>query len=119
MSASPRRARDRSASAPAGIGGGGAPPASSSSPVLGRDRGREQTQVAKRPGKRASDAATATPAGSDDRHDAESWLFRLEMVDCGKGDTGRCRKCASGPGHGPYWYRYRWADGKMHKRYVG
>ena len=19
----------------------------------------------------------------------------------------------------PYWYRYRWQDGKMHKRYVG
>ncbi len=47
------------------------------------------------------------------------WLFRQEMVDCGKGATGRCRKCANGPGHGPYWYRYRWYDGKMHKRYVG
>jgi hypothetical protein len=41
------------------------------------------------------------------------------MVDCGKGSTGRCRKCANRPGHGPYWYRYRWFDGKMHKRYVG
>ena len=52
-------------------------------------------------------------------HDADGWLYRLELVDCGKGWSGRCRKCANGPGHGPYWYRYRWEDGKMHKRYVG
>jgi len=51
--------------------------------------------------------------------DGEGWLLRQEMVDCGKGEAGRCRKCAQGPGHGPYWYRYRWYDGKMHKRYVG
>ena len=49
----------------------------------------------------------------------EGWLFRQELVDCGRGVSGRCRKCASGPSHGPYWYRYRWSDGKMHKRYVG
>ena len=53
------------------------------------------------------------------QHDADGWLYRQELVDCGKGGSGRCRKCANGPGHGPYWYRYRWADGKMHKRYVG
>ena len=70
--------------------------------------------------------ATQVPAQaqSDDRlspylHDADGWLYRLELVDCGKGWSGRCRKCADGPGHGPYWYRYRWEDGKMHKRYVG
>ncbi len=55
----------------------------------------------------------------DELHDADGWLYRLELVDCGKGETGRCRKCANGPGHGPYWYRYKWQDGKMHKRYVG
>jgi hypothetical protein len=54
-----------------------------------------------------------------DRHDGEGWLYRQELVDCGKGATGRCRKCANRPGHGPYWYAYRWQDGKMHKRYVG
>jgi hypothetical protein len=58
----------------------------------------------------------AMPSGL---RDGEGWLFRQEMVDCGKGEAGRCRKCARGPGHGPYWYRYRWYDGKMHKRYVG
>jgi hypothetical protein len=55
----------------------------------------------------------------EDRHDSEGWLYRQEPVDCGKGATGRCRKCANGPGHGPYWYAYRWYEGKMHKRYVG
>ena len=54
-----------------------------------------------------------------DRHDPDGWLYRQELVDCGKGATGRCRKCANGPGHGPYWYAYRWEDGRMHKRYVG
>ena len=52
-------------------------------------------------------------------HDTEGWLLRQELVDCGKGASGRCRKCANGPGHGPYWYRYRWSEGKMHKQYVG
>ncbi len=60
------------------------------------------------------------PKTTDDGlYDRDGWLFRQEMVDCGKGATGRCQKCANGPGHGPYWYRYRWYDGKMHKRYVG
>jgi hypothetical protein len=53
------------------------------------------------------------------RRGTDGWLFLQEMVDCGKAASGRCRKCANGPGHGPYWYRYRWYDGKMHKRYVG
>jgi hypothetical protein len=52
-------------------------------------------------------------------HDADGWLYRLELVDCGKGSSGRCRKCARAHGHGPYWYRYRWDNGKMLKRYVG
>lgn len=34
---------------------------------------------------------------------ADGWLYRLELVDCGKGASGRCHKCADGPGHGPYW----------------
>jgi hypothetical protein len=41
---------------------------------------------------------------------------RQEMVSCGK---GRCRKCAEGPGHGPYWYRYYRRDGKLVSKYVG
>jgi hypothetical protein len=61
---------------------------------------------------------TIIPASVELR-DKDGWLYRLEMVDCGKGAIGRCRKCASGPSHGPYWYRYHWYDGKMHKRYVG
>src|ERR1041385_1029035 len=55
---------------------------------------------------------------ADGRHDADGWLYMLELVDCGKGATGRCRKCRDGAGHGLYWYRYRCYDGKMHKRYV-
>jgi hypothetical protein len=73
--------------------------------VGGRDR--------QQPGKR-----TGLPA-ADVLHDREGWLLRQELVDCGKAESGRCRKCANGPGHGPYWFRYRWSEGKMHKQYVG
>lgn len=39
-----------------------------------------------------------------------------EFVKCGKPG---CKKCASGPGHGPYWYEY-WREGeKIRKRYLG
>jgi hypothetical protein len=69
-------------------------------------------------GDRIEAAAPSTTDGTD-LHDAEGWLYRREFVDCGKGANGRCRKCSNGPGHGPYWYRYRWSMGKMHKRYVG
>jgi hypothetical protein len=65
------------------------------------------------------DQAITTSQGPSELHDADGWLYRQELVDCGKGATGRCRKCANGPGHGPYWYRYHWYDGKMCKRYVG
>jgi hypothetical protein len=63
--------------------------------------------------------APAIPEAPPTESPSDRWLYRHEMVDCGKGGSGRCRKCANGPGHGPYWYRYRWYDGKMHKRYVG
>ncbi len=42
--------------------------------------------------------------------------LRLEMVKCGK---ERCRKCAEGPGHGPYWYLYLRRNGKLTSRYIG
>jgi hypothetical protein len=54
-----------------------------------------------------------------EQHDTARWLYRQELVDCGKAATGRCRTCTNGPSHGPYWYAYQWSDGKTHKRYVG
>lgn len=39
-----------------------------------------------------------------------------EYVKCGKSG---CKKCASGLGHGPYWYEY-WREGdRIRKRYLG
>jgi hypothetical protein len=78
-----------------------------------RSRGRPNAED------RAVTANALQGTHGNEKHDAGGWLYRLELVDCGKGASGRCRKCADGPGHGPYWYRYRWSDGKMHKRYVG
>jgi hypothetical protein len=51
-----------------------------------------------------------------ERDDNQGGTYRLEMVSCGK---DRCCKCADGPGHGPYWYRYYRRGGKVVSRYVG
>src|SRR5438309_6356636 len=47
---------------------------------------------------------------------ASTGTLRLEMVKCGK---DRCRKCATGPAHGPYWYLYFRRHGKLTSRYIG
>jgi hypothetical protein len=39
-------------------------------------------------------------------------VYQLEMVRCGK---GACKSCP----HGPYWYGYRRAGGKLKSWYVG
>jgi hypothetical protein len=43
-------------------------------------------------------------------------FYKLEAVFCGK---ERCKKCAKGEGHGPYWYCYWWEGGKTRKKYIG
>jgi hypothetical protein len=47
---------------------------------------------------------------------AHAGTLRLEMVRCGK---DRCKKCAQGSGHGPYWYLYFPRNGKLLSRYIG
>ena len=47
---------------------------------------------------------------------AQAGTLRLEMVRCGK---DRCKKCAAGEGHGPYWYLYFRRNGKLVSRYTG
>ena len=42
--------------------------------------------------------------------------YRQEFVRCGKDN---CKKCSSGKGHGPYWYRYTYVNGKTKKMYIG
>ncbi len=42
--------------------------------------------------------------------------YRRELVRCGK---ERCKKCAEGPAHGPYWYHYFRRGGRLTSRYVG
>lgn len=42
--------------------------------------------------------------------------LRLERVRCGK---ERCKKCAVGEGHGPYWYLYLRKNGKLASKYLG
>jgi hypothetical protein len=58
-------------------------------------------------------AARETVAEEDDR---QGGTYRLELVRCGK---DRCTRCAEGPAHGPYWYRYYRRGGKVVSRYVG
>ncbi len=47
---------------------------------------------------------------------ASAGTLRLEMVKCGK---DRCKKCAKGAAHGPYWYLYFRRNGKLTSRYIG
>jgi len=52
-----------------------------------------------------------------EQEDPQGGTYRLELVRCGK---ERCTRCADGPAHGPYWYRYyRGRGGKLVSRYVG
>jgi len=40
-----------------------------------------------------------------------------KYVKCNK---DRCKKCKTGPGHGPYWYKvYRTEKGKVKTKYAG
>lgn len=41
-----------------------------------------------------------------------AWSYQLERVNCCK---SKCSKCP----HGPYWYAYRKAGGKVIKKYLG
>src|ERR1700674_5522400 len=41
---------------------------------------------------------------------------RLELVKCGK---ERCKRCAGGPAHGPYWYAYWKENGRTRSKYIG
>ncbi len=46
----------------------------------------------------------------------ERKTYRQEYVRCGK---ERCKRCADGAGHGPYWYAYWSEKGRTKKRYIG
>ncbi len=46
---------------------------------------------------------------------AGSRIYRLQRVKCGKPNC----KCASGEGHGPYWYAYWWEKGRTRSKYIG
>ncbi|MGH2346925.1 MAG: DUF6788 family protein, partial [Chloroflexota bacterium] len=42
--------------------------------------------------------------------------YREQYRRCGKDN---CRRCAEGPGHGPYWYEIWREGGRLHTRYIG
>jgi hypothetical protein len=48
--------------------------------------------------------------------DQQGGTYRLELVSCGKPN---CTRCADGPAHGPYWYRYYRRGKKVVSKYVG
>jgi hypothetical protein len=59
-----------------------------------------------------------TPAETVAAAKEASGSYVLEWVNCG---SPYCRRCSPGAAgtHGPYWYVYRWNQGKHIKRYVG
>jgi predicted ATPase/DNA-binding SARP family transcriptional activator len=42
--------------------------------------------------------------------------YQQKFVRCNK---PACRRCADGPGHGPYWYAFWWEGGRTRSRYLG
>ena len=66
----------------------------------------ERERLAVRPGQ---EPVRERPAGAG--------VYRLVRVRCGKPGC-KCAK-AGGEGHGPYWYHYRWQDGKTRCTYIG
>lgn len=68
---------------------------------------------------RSREAARAPELPEDDRvvseRKAGGVCYRLELRACGK---PKC-KCARGELHGPYWYGYSRAGGKLRKEYIG
>jgi hypothetical protein len=51
-----------------------------------------------------------------EKDDQQGGTYRLELVSCGKPN---CTRCAEGPAHGPYWYRYYRRGKKVVSKYVG
>src|SRR6266496_4366752 len=51
-----------------------------------------------------------------EQDDQQGGTYRLELVSCGKPN---CTRCAEGPAHGPYWYRYYRRGGKVVSKYIG
>lgn len=51
-----------------------------------------------------------------EQDDQQGGTYRLELVSCGKPN---CTRCAEGPAHGPYWYRYYRRGAKVVSKYVG
>ena len=51
-----------------------------------------------------------------DQAKAPTKTYRQEYVRCGKEG---CKKCSTGPGHGPYWYAYWSEGGRTRKQYIG
>lgn len=47
---------------------------------------------------------------------ANAVSYQLKLIRCGK---ARCRTCASGSGHGPYWYASTSVNGRTAITYVG
>jgi hypothetical protein len=50
----------------------------------------------------------------DDQRD--EWTYAQRYIKCGK---SKCRRCADGAGHGPYWYAFRHRGGRTQSKYVG
>lgn len=63
----------------------------------------------------AGQARAGPPGEPAESQPGKRRTYRQVYTRCGKPDC----HCASGEGHGPYWYAYWWEDGKVRSKYVG
>ncbi|HVA89243.1 MAG TPA: BTAD domain-containing putative transcriptional regulator, partial [Chloroflexota bacterium] len=67
------------------------------------------------PSEETNESPAASGAGPDPP-DPAPITYQRKYTRCHK---PTCRRCAEGPGHGPYWYAFWWEDGRTHSRYLG
>lgn len=74
-----------------------------------------QTDEKKVPDAEIVEAAASSPREVVRRKLVGQTCYQLEYVKCGKQG---CR-CATGQGHGPYWYSYQRRNGRVTSEYIG
>src|SRR5579864_8314042 len=68
-----------------------------------------------RPSEPTNEPIVAPDAGMDSPYPSPV-TYQRKYTRCHK---LTCRRCAEGPGHGPYWYAFWWENGRTRTRYLG
>src|ERR1700731_1184237 len=68
------------------------------------------------PPRQATNQTEPTPGSDPGNPEPATVSYQRKFTRCNKQG---CRRCAEGPGHGPYWYAFWWEGGRTRTRYLG